>query len=106
MNKTLIVFDTQFTLQIFKTPGFEELCSHEIEIEQISPENRWVEHNPLQVLQAVRDCAAKAIAKLDNFIPNIYSVKNIVSIGVTNQRETLVAWDKYTGEPLYNAIGE
>lgn len=93
-------------MQIFKTPHFEELCSHEIDIQQISPRERWVEHDPEQILDAVRSAAAQAIKKLDNFIPSIYSVKDIVSIGVTNQRETVVAWDKYTGEPLHNAIGE
>lgn len=82
------------------------MCTHEIEIKQISPHDRWVEHDPMQILEAVRGCASRAIEKLDNFIPDIYSVKDIVTIGVTNQRETLVAWDKYTGEPFYNAIGE
>lgn len=43
---------------------------------------------------------------MDNFIPSIYSVKDIVAIGITNQRETVVVWDKYTGRPLHNAIGK
>lgn len=92
--------------QIFQTPNFEELCSHEIEIKQISPNARWVEQDPLQIIDAVRACYVQAIQKMDNIIPNTYNVKNITTIGVTNQRETVVAWDKYTGEPLYNAIGK
>lgn len=65
-----------------------------------------MEQDPLEILDAVRKCAAKAIRKLDNFIPSIYNVKDIVAIGVTNQRETTVVWDKHTGLPLYNAIGK
>lgn len=96
----------KFQLQIFKTPNFEEICSHEIEIEQISPRERWVEHDPEQIMKAVRSAVVQTIKKLDNFIVNSYSVKDIVSIGITNQRETVVAWDKYTGKPLHNAIGK
>lgn len=73
---------------------------------QISPRDRWVEQDPLEILDAVRTCADKAIQKLDSFIPSIYSVKDIIAIGITNQRETIVVWDKHTGQPLYNAIGK
>lgn len=38
--------------------------------------------------------------------PNVYSKDDIVTIGITNQRETVVVWDKRTGKPLYNAIGK
>lgn len=88
------------------SPHFEELCTHEIQVTQISPNDRWVEQDPLEILEAVRTCAEKAIAKLDNFIPSIYSIKDIISIGITNQRETVVVWDKHTGQPLHNAIGK
>ncbi|XP_055314073.1 glycerol kinase-like isoform X2 [Sitodiplosis mosellana] len=90
---------------IFKSkPHFEELCSHEIEIEQIHPQNRWVEQDPLTILDAVDKCSAEAIRKLDNFIPSIYSKSDIAAVGITNQRETVVIWDKQTGKPLHNAI--
>lgn len=93
--------------QIFKSsPHFEELCSHEIQVAQIRPHERWVEQDPLEILEAVRVCAARAIEKLDSFIPRIYSIKDIISIGITNQRETIVVWDKHTGLPLHNAIGK
>lgn len=65
-----------------------------------------MEQDPLEILEAVRISAEKAIEKLDNFIPSIYSIKDIISIGITNQRETCVVWDKHTGQPLYNAIGK
>lgn len=55
----------------------------------------------------VRKCIDEAIAKLTNHSnPNAYSGSDIVAVGITNQRETVVVWDKKTGRPLYNAIGE
>lgn len=57
------------------------------------------------ILDAIRLCASEAIQKLENLIPNVYSKSDIVAIGITNQRETVVVWDKYTGKPLYNAVG-
>ncbi len=68
------------------------------EFRQIYPKSGWVEHDPEEIwmstLAAIRDCLAKA--KTDP--------KNIVGIGITNQRETTVLWDKKTGKPIYNAI--
>lgn len=93
--------------QIFKSkPYFEELCSHENEIEQIHPHDRWVEQDPLAILDAVHKCATEAVRKLDNFIPSIYSKNDIAAVGITNQRETVIVWDKHTGKPLHNAIGK
>lgn len=65
-----------------------------------------MEQDPLEILDAVRTCAAEAINKLNQIIPNIYSKSDIAAVGITNQRETVVVWDKSTGKPLYNAIGE
>lgn len=65
-----------------------------------------MEQNPLAILEAVRICAAEAINKLNNIIPNVYSKSDIAAVGITNQRETVIVWDKYTGKPLYNAIGK
>lgn len=63
----------------------------------------WVEQDPREILEAVRECATKAIGKLES----IGSLNDapLRCIGITNQRETIVIWDKFTGEPLYNAIG-
>lgn len=77
-----------------------------MEITQIQPHDRWVEQDPLEILRAVRKCALKAVQQLDNFIPTLYGVNDIAAVGITNQRETIVVWDKFTGQPLYNAIGE
>lgn len=64
--------------------------------EQIYPRPGWVEHDPLKIWETVRECAQKAV---EDFKPG-----EILGIGVTNQRETTIIWDKTTGEPVYNAI--
>src|ERR1043166_306118 len=72
------------------------VASHAIELRQIYPANGWVEHDPKEIWQAtLAACrvAAKGLA-----------AKDIAAIGITNQRETAVLWDRATGEPLYNAI--
>lgn len=88
---------------IYKTPDFEEVCSHEVRIAQISLKEGWLEHDPREIISAVRESATVAIHLLPN---HGFKVSDIASIGVTNQRETVVLWNKQTGEPLHNAIGE
>lgn len=86
---------------IFKLPEFEEIASHQVRITQIVPRDGWTEQNPVEVLEAVRLCAIEACHQVEKLG---YLVKDIAAIGITNQRETTVVWDKNTGEPLYNAI--
>lgn len=62
---------------------------------------RWHEHDPLELLSSVEECIEGAMAQ---FVNKGFSKKSIKSIGLTNQRETTVVWDKTTGEPLYNAV--
>lgn len=88
---------------IYKTPNFEELCAHEVRIKQISPKQGWLEHDPREIISAVRECAKVAIHLLPN---HGFSKSNIACIGVTNQRETVMMWNKQDGKPLHNAIGE
>ncbi|GHH58737.1 glycerol kinase GlpK [Lentzea cavernae] len=68
------------------------------EHEQIFPRAGWVEHDPKEVWQNTRQVAAGALAKAD------LSTSDIAAVGITNQRETAVVWDRNTGEPVYNAI--
>jgi len=68
------------------------------EHEQIYPKPGWVEHDPLEIMQATNDVIEGALNKLK------IDVKEIAAIGVTNQRETAVVWEKATGKPVYNAI--
>jgi glycerol kinase len=68
------------------------------EHEQIFPRAGWVEHDPEEVWRNTREVAAGAVAKAD------LHVSDIVAVGITNQRETAVVWEKSTGKPVYNAI--
>ncbi|CAN8097962.1 unnamed protein product [Discula destructiva] len=85
---------------IFNAEG-EPVANHQIEFDNLYPDSGWHEHDPLELLSSVEECIEGAI---DEFEGKGYSAKSIRSIGITNQRETTVVWDKTTGEPLYNAI--
>lgn len=61
------------------------------------PQPGWVEHDPLEIWESQRSVAAQALEELG---PDAH----IAGIGITNQRETTILWDKATGEPVYNAI--
>lgn len=78
------------------------IALHQIEIKQKYPREGWVEQDPKEILQAVIECIQETIKKMKDMG---LSVSDIKAIGITNQRETTVVWDKSTGEPLYNAIG-
>ncbi len=68
------------------------------EFKQIYPEAGWVEHDPLEIWSTQLAVAAEAIVKAG------LTAKDINAIGITNQRETTVVWDRATGQPIYNAI--
>ena len=68
------------------------------EFSQIYPQPGWVEHDPEEILRSQIGAAVDAIRKSG------LSPKDIAAIGVTNQRETTVVWDKKTGKPIHNAI--
>ena len=70
----------------------------QMEHEQIFPRAGWVEHNPVEVWNNTREVVAQALAKAS------LNKDDIAAVGITNQRETTVVWDKTTGEPVYNAI--
>lgn len=65
-----------------------------------------MEQDPLEILEMVNRCMDEAIAKLRSATSNAYDRGDIAAVGITNQRETVVVWDKNTGRPLYNAIGK
>ena len=68
------------------------------EHEQIYPKPGWVEHDPLEIWKRTQEVIAGALNK------GGINPKDIAAIGITNQRETTVVWDKQTGKPVYNAI--
>jgi glycerol kinase len=68
------------------------------EFPQIYPQPGWVEHNPQAIWEAQLSVAQQVLAKQGA------SASDIAAIGITNQRETTILWDRETGEPIYNAI--
>ncbi len=71
---------------------------HQLEHEQIYPQAGWVEHNPMEVLARTNDVMEGALKKAG------LTAGDLAAIGVTNQRETTVVWNKNTGKPYFNAI--
>ncbi|XP_023015333.1 glycerol kinase 1 [Leptinotarsa decemlineata] len=86
---------------LFKAGTTEVVASHQQELSQIHLQEGWVEQDPKEILKCVQTCIETTIDKL---IALGGSVNDIVSVGITNQRESTVLWDKTTGEPLYNSI--
>ena len=82
---------------LFNKAG-ENVAQGQLEHEQIFPKAGWVEHNATEIWQNVRKVVATAMANGE------VNHHEIAAVGITNQRETTVVWDKNTGEPVYNAI--
>src|SRR6185436_9286275 len=68
------------------------------EFTQFFPQPGWVEHDPNEIWSTQLGVATEAILKAG------LGAKNIAAIGITNQRETVVVWDRHTHQPVYNAI--
>lgn len=68
------------------------------EYKQIYPDNGWVEHDPMDIWESQRDTLQTACKKLG------VAAQDIRAVGISNQRETIILWDKTTGKPVYNAI--
>ena len=68
------------------------------EFTQIYPKEGWVEHNPMEIWATQYGVLQEVMAKTN------ITQEEIAAIGITNQRETTIVWDKNTGEPIYNAI--
>ena len=78
--------------------GGEVVASHQLEHEQIFPKPGWVEHDPEEVWQKTEEVIGGALQKAG------IAGGGIAALGITNQRETTVVWDKKTGKPLHPAI--
>ncbi len=78
--------------------GGNEVSKHQLEHEQILPKAGWVEHNPVEIWERTSSVVQTALnsAKLQP--------SDLAALGITNQRETAVVWNKKTGRPYYNAI--
>ena len=82
---------------LFDSQG-NSIATAQKEFTQLFPQPGWVEHNPNEIWQTQIEVAREVVAKA-----NIHAAE-IAAIGITNQRETAVVWDKETGNPIYNAI--
>lgn len=78
--------------------NYQIVGSAQKEFTQIYPKEGWVEHDPMEIWATQSGVLTEAIAKTG------ISTHDIVGIGITNQRETTIVWDKNTGKPVYNAI--
>ena len=100
MKKFIISIDqgtTSSRVVLFDTKGFIQFIS-QYEFKQYFPRNGWVEHNPNEIWLTT-------LKALKHVIKKAKSLKgHILTIGITNQRETTILWNKKTGKPIYNAI--
>uniref|UniRef100_A0A8C7ZS82 glycerol kinase n=1 Tax=Oryzias sinensis TaxID=183150 RepID=A0A8C7ZS82_9TELE len=97
------VFILFYFSQVFNAKTAEVISQHQVEIKQSFPKEGWVEEDPKEIMQSVHECIENTCEKLSQLKVDISRVK---AVGVTNQRETTLVWDRATGEPLYNAIGK
>ena len=100
MDKYILSLDAGTTSNraiLFNHSG-EIICTAQQEFEQIYPQQGWVEHNPEMIWETQLKVAREVIQK-QGIMPS-----QIAGIGITNQRETTIIWNRETGEPIYNAI--
>ncbi len=100
MDKYILAFDQGTTSSraiVFNHDGAIQAVAQK-EFKQLFPKPGWVEHDPDEIWATQAGVAAEAIAKKG------INGKSISAIGITNQRETSIIWDRDTGEPIYNAI--
>lgn len=83
-----IVFDRESSIK----------CCSQKEYKQFFPKSGWVEHDPLEIWESQKQTAVEVLRS------GQISAAEIAAIGITNQRETTIIWDKNTGDPIYNAI--
>ncbi|WP_449062649.1 glycerol kinase GlpK [Planomonospora algeriensis] len=78
--------------------GGNEVARHQLEHEQILPRAGWVEHNPTEIWERTRSVIETALNRAN------LAASDLAALGVTNQRETTLVWNRRTGRPYYNAI--
>ena len=100
MKKFLVAIDqgtTSSRAVLFDVKGNIRFKS-QLEFKQYFPKNGWVEHNPIEIWNTTLKTLKKVIKKVSDLNGTI------ISLGITNQRETTILWNKKTGKPIYNAI--
>ena len=89
---------TTSTRSIIFNSEMEIIAINQIEFKQHFPQSGWVEHDPQDLWSTTLETCHNAMKKAS------LTFADITAIGITNQRETVIVWDKFTGEPIYNAI--
>lgn len=101
MNKKFILSidqGTTSTRALIYSQQAQPIAQHQIEFKQYFPEPAWVEHDAEEIWQSVLECCRTAIQKAN------INIENLAAIGISNQRETTIIWDRKTGAPIYTAI--
>jgi glycerol kinase len=100
MDKFIAAIDqgTTSTRCMLFDHGGKVVCTSQREHKQIYPQPGWVEHDPLEIWQRTQDVISEVLS-----VAGVHPGE-IISIGITNQRETTLVWDRTTGIPFYNAI--
>ena len=100
MGKYLLAIDqgTSSTRSVLYDDKGRFIDSSQLEFKQYFPQEGWVEHNPEEIWKSVLSTLGSLVKR------NSLVSKDIASIGITNQRETTIVWDKKDGKPIYNAI--
>lgn len=104
MPKYIVAIDqgtTSTRCMIFDHNG-NAVAVDQKEHRQIFPKPGWVEHDPLEILARVQEVISGSIKKAGS--DPLKVISEIAAVGITNQRETAIVWDKNTGQPIYNAI--
>jgi len=99
-EKYILAFDqgTTSSRAVVIDHGGNIVASAQREFQQIYPKPGWVEHDPMEIWSSQSSTANEALSRAD------LKTDDIAAVGVTNQRETTIIWDKETGRPVYNAI--
>ena len=100
MGKYLLAIDqgTSSTRSVLYDDKGRFIDSSQLEFKQYFPKEGWVEHNPEEIWESALSTLTSLVKR------NSLVSKDIASIGITNQRETTIVWDKKDGKPIYNAI--
>jgi glycerol kinase len=88
---------TSTRFMVFDHDG-AEVGRHQLEHEQVMPQAGWVEHNPLEIWERTQTVIGSTLSHLN------LQASDLSALGITNQRETTIVWNKRTGRPLHNAI--
>ena len=100
MQKFILALDqgTTSSRAVVFNKNVEKIAVAQREFQQYFPKPGWVEHNPEDIFISQLSVMKEAVMKAD------LSPEQIEAVGITNQRETVILWDKNTGKPVYNAI--